>query len=1564
MAEAVADGDPPPHGHGGPDSTAVPWRVAVAFLSADPGDGTIETPSDERLVALAAMPNITLVYRNQDRPVTGSENNSGGSDEGNGTHQQPATVPIGDALASFQQQILYDTEAGKQAKFESSTTDGDSAAKTVVQLESQDEQQANTEVESEATEPAAESEAEVEPESEPFEMPDIVYVLLDFMQSESDVEAVLASEIPIDAVINLRLPPEIVTITPPTEEEIQLVINRCKVYCSAVLAPLLTGLNAPVEDAAEPRYHDADDFYEKLELFLKGLVQQLPEDLIALHTALPEEVVSAYDGRCYDGAKLAEAIYNLIPVDEDEDLVVGSGKDVAEQIDAIFTNLAGQSESGLDAFVMVSEAQPEPEAVEAVATRHMKAYLNEMLAPDSYRHGIAWTLQVLQYEDDSQVELVVEAAVDTEAAPFLDEDAAAAVKNQNLAQNIAATVFEFVIEKDKSRQGYLSYTETLDITDISVALDAPDLTYYHKILDAYESEGSVSVLHVVYCLVEQLAEEAKTADGEPNMESIEAFLADAMQGVGAPALDKLDSKGTKELVESNMTDLLPLPGRKRAGMPQSQCTDSERLAETCSLYPFVCLHKNQVERALLRDSVRQMILDYEIEVTPQQLATLPAVWDAHLSSRVHFEHFDSASMAAAYQSAVSVLSPVTKILKAYDSRHDRMLVALHTPTPSATRIGVPVTERVTIPAVPNLAKWEDGVAPPHAYRVPYQKSEVACTHQTVFPLDSGCLVCSVSSTGKRRLTAYVSDNIFGTESTSGLYTSTLADGTVIVVEAGQPFCTVTLTDTKGLSVRLHGSGRVDIMRANALEGKTRNDHNGMAKDIWTSVVSKGSLVRKYDDDSIHIAYRTGDTSAYTAADRSWIDTNESGGRQKRPMAGGKINMLSPLRTERYIDHETNAEVIARQDRVKKNYHVDGSVQVEHADGTTMTTMPGCTFVSIPDFDMTVTVASSHTEVVLSDGGTMRLTWPVLNRSWLKDEMHGPGSLKPTQVLKQWPLDAKSTILVTQPDGSTTTIRDNVVTAAPSFPGGSEYTFDLNNSTAKASDRSSTEYTFGVDGSAVCAQKRGESRSPERLPKIESHQPRVFVVNPDGSGMEWCPEDRIGYWLSKCTEAGLLLSQCVPEEPRSTTFTADGINRAIVRHPQLTDSELSAMENGLAQFAEWTATENGEADALVTVERRSHDEIIRETAVQKKAHVEEVDQALCKAMIDKYNASDEVLANADEYYRKFDLDSDGTLTADEMRTQLAEWGVSQPLEDYISTDSAGEILADKIITKGEWYSFFFPVIEMLPPSPALTQAEADAEAQAVANDYGASATLIASADEFYRRFDLNNDGVLTAEEMRSQLDAWGIVQPLEDYISTEETAEILADRIISKAEWYSFYFPVIEMLQPLRTRTQKAAIPAQKPDSEIQAREDNQLDSQQFLVYPQKLDFGRLIEGCAYRQPFSMTNVSNRECKFRVRLPQNQSIRVITATASGAAVAAKATCMMEVEINANEVGTLHEPIEIIADDSMVFRLEVSASIKFPPKVNFYPYGTGKRVPVQHAAVGKVAANLRAQMAVAE
>ena len=1166
---AEAEPEPEPE-ETGPDMDSVSWTVAVVVLNSDPGDGSITMPSEERLAALEGLPNVSIVHRDPARPATGSgASEAAGSSVGSGAGSEageaaPAEVPlfdIGEALATLGRQIESDTETGKQGKLEMQ-------AEAEPDAEPEAEPEAEAEAEGEP-EPGSEGggvvPVEAEPEPEPVEVPDVVYVLVGFVQTEADAEAVLASDVAIDAVVNLRLPPEFVPVEPPTEEELQAIVDGTKAYIGAVLEPLLSALNGGEEA-------DADEFYGRLESFMKIPVEA--EDLLEVRAGLPEETVAVYDGQNYNGAALAEAIYDLLPLDEEEDLVAGSAEDAAAQIEAIFESLISASDKGLAAFVVVPEPEPEPEPVEAVVTRHMKHHLSENLAPDSWRQGIAWTLETIGFEDEAESpegEAEGEAEAEPDEPAAADDEAAAAEKTRALSEGIAATVFEFAVDKFSSRKAYTAYVETVNVTDIAAAEDAPDLTYYHKILDAYETEGNIGVLHVMYCLVEQLAESAKNVEGEADMDTIGAFLSGAVQGFGAPALNQPEPAHTKDLVESKMTSLLPLPGRDRAEMPVAPTTEGERVAEASSLYPFMELHRNQVERALLRDSVRQTIVDFELERNPGMLASLPAAWDSHLSSRIHFEDLSPATMATIYQSAVSVLSPVTAVVKTYDGRHDRMILAMHTPAPPPTRVGPPTTVSVAIPGVPNLATWESGVTPESAYRVQYSRTKVSALQQTVFPLDSACVVSSAGSDSKRRIMAYSSDNVFGSTAGSGLFTSTLSDGTIISVEAGKPFCTVTLTDVDGLTVRLHGSGRVDILRA-ATVSAAAADHNGMPKDIWSSVVSKGSLVRKYDDDSVRISYRTGDISAYDATDQSWVDTNESGGRQKRPAAGGKLEKLAPIRTSRYTDHETNADVVSRQDRVKKNYHEDGSIEVEHADGIRMTTTPGCTVVSIPDCNMSVTVASSHTEVVLPDGGKMRLTWPVLNRSWTQAEMHGAGSLKPTKVLKGYPFDAKSTILVTRPDGSLTSTRDNVVTAAPAFPGGSKYTFDLNNDSVEVVDVSGSLYKFASDAepTSVLADTVAAAEAEAETPSIESHVPRLFIVTPDGSGFEWCLEDRVGYWLSNCEAQGVLLTQPVPEEANSTTFTVSGLPRAVVRHPQLSDGQLSVVADGLEQFAVWVA----------------------------------------------------------------------------------------------------------------------------------------------------------------------------------------------------------------------------------------------------------------------------------------------------------------------------------------------------------------------------------------------------------
>ena len=132
-------------------------------------------------------------------------------------------------------------------------------------------------------------------------------------------------------------------------------------------------------------------------------------------------------------------------------------------------------------------------------------------------------------------------------------------------------------------------------------------------------------------------------------------------------------------------------------------------------------------------------------------------------------------------------------------------------------------------------------------------------------------------------------------------------------------------------------------------------------------------------------------------------------------------------------------------------------------------------------------------------------------------------------------------------------------------------------------------------------------------------------------------------------------------------------------------------------------------------------------------------------------------------------------------------------------------------------------------------------------------MVLSADEYYDQFDLNHDGKLMAGEVRVKLSQWGIATPLEDYVPTVAEGEVLPDdRVITRGEWYRFYFPVVEQLRPASDPLPLQPAPA--APITVAAAPEETVVQQHFLVHPRTIDFGVVIQGCNYRQPLSMTNV--------------------------------------------------------------------------------------------------------------
>ena len=199
----AAEGEAPPPA---PDPSTFPWSSAVVFLVGDPGDGSVESLVGEPKLAAAMSGfggtegNATL-FRRTDVGVVEE------GDEAPAEPEEGAPLrPIAEALASLQERMAADQAAGQQRKLEEAAqAEADAAAANEGAAEGAAEgAEAGGEEGADSAEGGAEESAEAEAAPH-VQAPDVVYYVCDFMSSPEDAEAVLSSDLSIDAVVNLRI---------------------------------------------------------------------------------------------------------------------------------------------------------------------------------------------------------------------------------------------------------------------------------------------------------------------------------------------------------------------------------------------------------------------------------------------------------------------------------------------------------------------------------------------------------------------------------------------------------------------------------------------------------------------------------------------------------------------------------------------------------------------------------------------------------------------------------------------------------------------------------------------------------------------------------------------------------------------------------------------------------------------------------------------------------------------------------------------------------------------------------------------------------------------------------------------------------------------------------------------------------------------------------------------------------------------------------------------------------------------------------------------------------------
>jgi hypothetical protein len=1512
------------------------WSTAVVLVNADAGDSTIAAVDAARLQwgSDAGDAEICVLYRD------GGPGEDAGAADPESADGTPPT-PIEEALQRAAKQMDARRQEGLRKKEEAAAAEAATAAAAAEAAADDDAEEGTADEdagqegvmvgEGVAQEAVADHGAVIDIR------PDIIYVLSGFMLSEKDAQHVLGSDVAVDAVLNLRLPAPLEVESVPTEEELQAEAETAQEFCRLCLRDCLSSLygGGAMTTAA-----------------LRGLLErQLVEEE-------GNGLGSSFRALNLDAARLAAEIAQRAPADDGQ-LQCQTGSDANTQAESIVAQVLTGGDAVVD-FRLRPLTPADVELQEAAVTQYGKHFVAEQLPPGSHRNSVVWDVVTFEYDSDA-----VEAATDGDAV--LEQEELNAAKESTLVARVRDFIGKFALEVINQRAEYAAYVQTLHVASVDnsarqLAAERSHATYYDMILEDYEATGRVGVLHVVYAMVEDVAEtadESQAWGGNQMKSQISDFLRGTAKGGGV--------KGHAAALA--MTALMPVPGRHRAGMPAvPSLANGEREAFATSLYKFMPnLHPCQVERALLREEFGRLLRDESNRIF-DVAEMFDASWDDHLSARLYEAQLNQSEMAIRYQDAISTAGPDVVLSTAYYSRTDQLLVALHTPMALQPGCVVRSRDACGVDGIPNIAEWKHGIRPAACYALHASKRTVVEDRQSAYLMDSG-MVVRTTVAGKHSVRAYVSGHVLSSTVGSGTFTAALADGSILAVRtrafqaaSGEQFDTVTFTNPEGQAVVLNGNGSVTVLGG---AGSNENSQGLEAPhEQSVSVVSKGSVVKHYPDGCVSIAYRTGDTSEYIPDAKSWFDMTASGCRQRRHDGVRYDQYRTPDVVDRvdtcsFVDHETNADVRSRSDRVQTSQRTDGSTFVQHADGVQMNVAVGCVDVNLPDKDLRVKVASSDTEVKLGGGGSMQLTWPTMHVSSTQslDSITGPHGLIPTKVVQSWSqLDSKSTIVVKRPDGTTCKLRDGVVHFAPNFPGGNTYTYNLNpaaESAFSATDGLSTTVTVQQDGEL---RSTISTRTGANDKAIRSHAPRLFVVNTDGSGKEWLDqseaEDNLAAWHAQ----GRLLQSVMPNETPSRSLTVENDRRRIAYHPALTPSQRAAFILGVEQFATWSAEEKAAADALVVVEQRTDEEMCAEKFVQERARAEEVDAALTADVIAEYNPAVDVVESADEYYAKIDINSDGCLTAAEMRTQLADWGIVQPLEQYIGLDPQQPLSDDDRISRGNFYTFYFPAVALLQKS-GIRVSDVEAQVEQVVGRYAASADMRREAQRLWIELCEDSAGQVLRTKVQRKLSDWGFKADLGDFVQLSARRDATdASAVLSKAEWFEFYLAAFEALRPLDKDWPPAAIPS-VPQAPSAATADGS-GAQYFLVHPRTVDFGIVIQGCKYRQPLSMTNVTASDVKFRIRQPANQAVRLVHGQSS---VPPGQTCMLEVELNAGDPGKTLEPIEIVCEEQ-VFRLKVSANVKLPPQVDFHPYGTGARLPREPLHTeGRKAAQLRAAVA---
>ncbi|KAM9320419.1 sperm-associated antigen 17 [Gastrophryne carolinensis] len=371
---------------------------------------------------------------------------------------------------------------------------------------------------------------------------------------------------------------------------------------------------------------------------------------------------------------------------------------------------------------------------------------------------------------------------------------------------------------------------------------------------------------------------------------------------------------------------------------------------------------------------------------------------------------------------------------------------------------------------------------------------------------------------------------------------------------------------KNLTEKNKKTTKMGPTRKNKTTNKTiRTDHKNMINRNTTKKTKKNLTTtrtqrkggQKPAEEAPPPASRPVTPTAAEPPPRTWITTGPAG--EQSESRGGERRELTPLQSFSATDPVTGVVMTSREDRVVTVASRDGSIIVEHADGTRMTTFFRDQKIPLPgDHQETGEAPESVTRRVkfirVEHAHFVTITLNCEEHTLYAVSGDGTGILaKPRGEYEVSPLHSGSLVIDHFGQAIYSTRSDPAVQTTPprpeALPPASYILSHTQPVICEVMDPEGNLFQVMVDGSTSVVIAGGGSGEEEEaelndktlttpLEVYDLHAPRFFIINPDGSGAELLRKRDVEDYLSSCycDPATAVLREPTHEVPGVETIT--------------------------------------------------------------------------------------------------------------------------------------------------------------------------------------------------------------------------------------------------------------------------------------------------------------------------------------------------------------------------------------------------------------------------------------------